>query len=102
MELLSLIFPAYDEAQRIASTISEATDYFDSRRIRCEIIVSADGTDGTREAVRELAAHRSFRGRDLKVIGSSERKGKGHGIREGVRLATGDIIGFADADNKTP
>jgi dolichyl-phosphate beta-glucosyltransferase len=100
MGLLSLIFPAYDEARRIAGTIGEAIDYFDSRGIRCEIIVSADGTDGTREAARELAARRGRH--DLKVIGASERKGKGHGIREAVRLATGDVIGFADADNKTP
>jgi dolichyl-phosphate beta-glucosyltransferase len=36
------------------------------------------------------------------VIGSHKRRGKGHGVREGVRLARGDVIGFVDADNKTP
>jgi dolichyl-phosphate beta-glucosyltransferase len=38
----------------------------------------------------------------LKVIGSVERRGKGYGIRQGVKLAKGDVIGFVDADNKTP
>jgi dolichyl-phosphate beta-glucosyltransferase len=36
------------------------------------------------------------------VIGSPERRGKGHAVREAVRLAAGDVIGFTDADNKTP
>jgi dolichyl-phosphate beta-glucosyltransferase len=102
MQLLSLIIPAYNEVERIGHTVTEAIDYFDARQIRCEIIVSADGTDGTREAVRELAARRPTRVFDIKVIGSIQRRGKGLGIREGVRLATGDIIGFTDADNKTP
>ena len=36
------------------------------------------------------------------MIGSPARRGKGCGLREGVRIAQGDIIGFTDADNKTP
>ena len=38
----------------------------------------------------------------LTVTGSPERRGKGRGVREGTRLAHGDVIGFVDADNKTP
>jgi dolichyl-phosphate beta-glucosyltransferase len=26
----------------------------------------------------------------------------GHGVRRGMRLASGEVVGFADADNKTP
>ena len=36
------------------------------------------------------------------MIGSAERGGKGRGIRNGVALARGQIIGFVDADYKTP
>ncbi len=60
--------------------------------------MAADGTDGTREVARDLAARHP----EIKVIGSPERRGKGLGIRQGVRLAAGDVIGFTDADNKTP
>lgn len=102
MRLLSLIIPAYNEAARIRQTVSEAIDYFDLKGIRAEIIVVADGTDGTREAVSELAARRATLVPEIKVGGSVERRGKGRGIREGVQLASGDIIGFTDADNKTP
>jgi dolichyl-phosphate beta-glucosyltransferase len=95
---LSLILPAYNERASIASTIDGAFACFGNRHIRIEIIVAADGNDGTREVVREMAA----RNPDLRVIGHAERGGKGRGIREAVPLARGTIIGFADADNKVP
>jgi dolichyl-phosphate beta-glucosyltransferase len=101
MKLLSLIIPAYNEVQSIRRTLGEAIEYFDSRGLAFEIIVCADGNDGTREEARELAVS-SGREREIKVLGSVERRGKGRGIREGVRNAGGDLIGFADADNKTP
>ncbi len=95
---LSLIFPAYNEHARIAATIREADSCFRARRLTVEILVAADGTDGTREAAAALC-HEVPR---LKVLGSPERRGKGHGIRQAVHEATGKLIGFADADNKTP
>jgi dolichyl-phosphate beta-glucosyltransferase len=98
MKLVSLIIPAYNEVGRIRTTVGEALDYFDRRQQACEIIVSADGDDGTREAATELGRARP----EIKVIGSTARRGKGRGIREAVRVATGDVIGFSDADNKTP
>ena len=57
-----------------------------------------DGNDGTREVVAELARtdHR------IAVLGDSRRGGKGLAIRSGVVQARGQIIGFADADNKVP
>jgi hypothetical protein len=36
------------------------------------------------------------------VIGPTERRVKGRGIRDAVAIASGDVIGFSDADNKTP
>jgi dolichyl-phosphate beta-glucosyltransferase len=98
MNLVSLVIPAYNEARRITTTVMEAVDYFAGKGQKCEIIVSADGTDGTREAAQQLVASHPH----IRVIGSPERRGKGHGIRQAIKLATGDIVGFSDADNKTP
>lgn len=95
---ITLILPAYNEMQSIAGTISEAAKYFQTRNLSYEIIVSADGNDGTREVVATLAEKDSR----IKVIGQPERLGKGRGIRKAVALANGAIIGFADADNKVP
>jgi dolichyl-phosphate beta-glucosyltransferase len=95
---ISLILPAYNEARIIPATIGEAVDYFGARGLSYEIIVAADGVDGTREIVRKMA-EANLR---LAAIGSDQRRGKGLGIREAVALAKGAIIGYADADNKVP
>lgn len=95
---VTVILPAYNEAQRISATINDVQGYFGNRHVDYEIIVSADGNDGTREIVHALASQDDR----LKVIGGPERRGKGWGIRQAVKIARGLIIGFADADNKVP
>lgn len=95
---ISLILPAYNESKTIVNTVREAHAYFQSRQLSSQIIVSADGNDGTREKSAELASEIP----GIIVIGSPQRSGKGRGIRLGVQQATGGIIGFADADNKVP
>ena len=95
---ISLILPAYNEAGRIAGTIAEAVSYFQSRRYTYEILVAADGDDGTREIVAKLGQ----RDPAIRAFGDPARRGKGRGIREAVGMAVGSIIGFAAADNKVP
>jgi dolichyl-phosphate beta-glucosyltransferase len=95
---LSLVVPAYNEAATIARTLGLMRDYLLTRDYKWEIIVSADGTDGTREKATEFAGGDSR----FAVIGSPERRGKGRGVRDGMLQAKGQIIGFVDADYKTP
>ena len=95
---ISIIVPAYNEVQSLPRTLASMQAYLNQQQYSYEIIVAADGNDGSRELVAELAAADPR----LSVIGSAERGGKGRGIRNGVALAKGDIIGFVDADYKTP
>jgi glycosyltransferase involved in cell wall biosynthesis len=95
---ISLILPAFNEARAIPVTVGEAVRYFTSRGLRYEIIVAADGGDGTREIVRAMARENPA----IQAIGSGARRGKGIGIRQAVAIARGAIIGYADADNKVP
>jgi dolichyl-phosphate beta-glucosyltransferase len=95
---VSLILPAFNEAGSIRSTIQEAVEYFRSQGLRYQIIVAADGTDGTRERAAEMAVQDPA----ITVFGHPERRGKGRGVREAAQLATGAVVGYADADNKVP
>jgi glycosyltransferase involved in cell wall biosynthesis len=98
MVFLSIIVPAYNEVTRIAGTLDSMRSFLNGQHYEWEIIVSADGQDGTREAA---AAWGKTEPR-LRVIGSPQRLGKGRGVRAGIELASGQIIGFIDADYKTP
>jgi dolichyl-phosphate beta-glucosyltransferase len=96
---LTLIFPAYNEAATIVSTIEESLAYLAGvEGLKTEIIVAADGDDGTREKVRNWA---NGDGR-IQVLGHERRLGKGRGVREAMAMARGEWIGYADADNKVP
>jgi dolichyl-phosphate beta-glucosyltransferase len=95
---LSLVVPAFNEVRSIGSTLTEMRDYLDAQPYAYEIIVAADGNDGTRELVAGLAAQDPR----LSVLGSSQRGGKGRGVREGMAISRGEVLGFVDADGKTP
>jgi dolichyl-phosphate beta-glucosyltransferase len=95
---LSIVVPAFNEARRIGATLEAMRRHLEGTGRDYEILVAADGDDGTREAVAALAVSDPR----LSVFGSPERRGKGRGIREGVARAQGTVIGFVDADDKTP
>jgi dolichyl-phosphate beta-glucosyltransferase len=95
---ISIILPAYNEAGAIEQTIRDTAGYLASRDLACEIIVPADGNDGTREIVRRMAGG----DRRIRVFGKERRRGKGIAIREAVAVAAGVWIGYMDADNKVP
>lgn len=95
---LSIVVPAYNEAARIEATLGSIAAHLERRSLTYELIVAADGDDGTREKVAALQAQDAR----LSVLGSPGRGGKGRGIRLGFERARGRLLGFVDADDKTP
>lgn len=96
---LSVVIPAFDEAERIGPTLAAVRDYFQSRAVQAEIIVVDDGSrDGT--AVRAEAALSGFAA--SRIIRLPGNLGKGAAIRAGVLEARGDLVLFSDADLSTP
>jgi dolichyl-phosphate beta-glucosyltransferase len=71
--------------------------FLDAQDFSYEIIVAADGNDATPEIVSGLAAEWPA----LQLTAEPGRHGKGHGLRRGMALARGEIVGFLDADYKT-
>ncbi len=95
---LSLIIPAYNEAERLVSTLSSAIALLDSRSWSYEIIVVDDGsTDGMGALVDDFA--RRFP--QVRPLHNESNRGKGFSIRVGVSQGSGEVVGFIDADDKT-
>jgi glycosyltransferase involved in cell wall biosynthesis len=91
---LSIVIPAFNEEARIQNTLADYLNWLNSRRTNFELIVIIEGYDNTCEIVRSIAKkeHR------VKYLYNKMRLGKGNAIKSGFELATGEFIGFVDAD----
>jgi glycosyltransferase involved in cell wall biosynthesis len=96
---VSIIIAVYNEAPTVAELLHRVWMQ-PLAGIRKEIIVvESNSTDGSREIVAEfLASHGAESSTDIQVIYQAAPKGKGHAIRQGFTVATGDIFLIQDAD----
>ena len=94
---ISVIIPAYNEAQRIVPTIAAISAHLARARESFEIIVSDDGsTDGTVAMIRLLGL------RNVRVLDPGVNRGKGAAVKAGVLAASGRYVLVTDADLSTP
>lgn len=90
----SFVIPAYNEAARIAPTLSVIAELSASHLGECQVIVVDDGsTDSTAEVARTFQAPHCH----VSVLALPHR-GKGSAIRQGVSVASGEIVVLCDAD----
>lgn len=93
--MLSIIIPAYNEANRIGPTIGKIVDYARSNSLDIELIVVDDGSsDGTADIAQRCDCAR--------IIRLEKNSGKGRAVREGMIAARGDVVMFTDADMSAP
>ncbi|MFH1331680.1 MAG: glycosyltransferase family 2 protein [archaeon] len=96
MKHLSLIIPAYNEEQRIRSTVLNYEKNLSEKFKNYEIIVVLNGCrDDSLKVIKELQQKIP----KLKFLNYEEPIGKGGAIIEGMRYAEGAIVGFVDADD---
>jgi glycosyltransferase involved in cell wall biosynthesis len=96
---LSLIIPAYNEEKRILSPLNTFYDFFYKKLGKdFEIIVVPNNCkDNTLGVVEKFKKGKS----NIKILNIPGYSGKGGAVIEGFKLATGDLIGFIDADEST-
>lgn len=92
---LSVVIPAYDEAESVATLTAELKTVLEARGGQWEILFVDDGSrDGTADAIARLAAA------DPRVKGLSFRRnfGKSAALATGFRAASGRLVVTMDAD----
>jgi dolichyl-phosphate beta-glucosyltransferase len=96
---LSVIIPAFNEAERLPSTLEEAYSWLTEQLADSfEIIVVDDGSsDETVAKTREMIASHPH----LKILVQPQNHGKGAAVKRGMLEAGGDIRLFMDADHST-
>ena len=92
---LSLIFPCYNEADRLPRTLASYLAQLSPRPGEVEVLVVDDGSTDQTFAVAQAIAAQDDR---VRVIRSQPNRGKGFGVRTGVLQASGALIVFTDAD----
>ncbi len=95
---ISVIIPAFNEAERIKGTLDGCCSYLRPRFPSFEVIVADDGSrDETAEVVERVARQAPVK---LAVLGTNQ--GKGAAVRHGLWHSRGSLVLMMDADLATP
>jgi cellulose synthase/poly-beta-1,6-N-acetylglucosamine synthase-like glycosyltransferase len=95
---VTIQLPIFNEKYTVERLLSAVTR-LDYPGDRLQIQVLDDSTDDTADLARRLVAEYRSRGADISWIHRSDRKGyKAGALNEGLRGATGELIGIFDAD----
>lgn len=98
---LSIIIPAFEEAERVRGTIGRIMSYLTAIGLQAEVIVVDDGSaDETSDISKDACAQ--FPDISSRIIRYEQNRGKGFAVRTGLRAAKADIALFSDADLSTP
>jgi dolichyl-phosphate beta-glucosyltransferase len=91
---LSIVIPAYKEANKIGADVAAADAFLSRNQIDGEIILVDDGSpDDTAQAARDLQR----RYERLRVVSYERNRGKGHAVAVGMSVARREFVMFADA-----
>ena len=97
---LSLVIPAYNEAERIAEPLRSMAAHLGSLPYRSEIVVVDDGSrDATSDRVRATAGELAI---PVQLVRYTRNRGKGYALKVGFAAARGERILFSDADLSVP
>jgi len=96
---ISIVIPAYNEEKVIKRSIKKIVKYCSSHFEDYEIIVVDDGSvDNTRQLVSKLISKNPR----IKINKKRSNRGKGYSVKEGVLMASKELVLFTDADLSTP
>lgn len=95
----SIIIPAFNESERIATTLERVLGYAAERSWNAEIIVV---DDGSRDATPDIVRQHMQRNAAVRLLQNPGNRGKGYSVRNGMLNARGEVLLFSDADLSSP
>jgi len=96
---LSLIIPAYNEAQRLRPSLEKILAYLRACDFRAEVVIVDDGSsDGTGELAREVLEGQTA----YRILRHEPNRGKALSVKRGLLEGHGRYLLFSDADLSTP
>lgn len=100
---LSIVIPAYNEADRLPPTLERIREWVDRKRaatgMEIEVLVV---DDGSRDATAAVVTRLISRFDALRLVSNPGNRGKGYSVRHGMLEARGKIALFTDADLSAP
>jgi glycosyltransferase involved in cell wall biosynthesis len=94
---LTVVMPAYNEAENIGAVVESTTAYLGRRGIRYEIKIVDDGSrDGTFDVLARLQRDHPCLG----IVRHARNRGYGSAIRSGLAVAKGTHILVSDGDGQ--
>ena len=99
MYVLSVILPCYNESSNIVGIISSIKSALQGRNDVEIILVDNGSTDSTPQVMEQ--ALQGEHNKQFKTLRIEKNIGYGHGIMEGVRIASGEVIAWTHADLQT-
>ena len=89
---ISIVIPCYNESKTINNVYEKVSNF---QNLEKEIIIIDDcSTDDSRKIIEKIAESDP----NVKVIFKDQNQGKGSALKEGFKLAEGDLIIIQDAD----
>lgn len=98
---LTIVIPAFNEARRIVSTLSDIDKFISEENLTdsYKVLVVSDGsTDNTNEVVSRWINLHCKNKISFELYSYTPNKGKGYAIREGFLRSKTDLVMYSDAD----
>lgn len=92
---LSLVFPAFNEAENLPALLESATKIGDQLGVSFEIVIVDDGSGDDSATILD-----HWRAQDPRIrsVHHATNRGYGAALRAGLREARGELVFFSDAD----
>lgn len=98
MPFLSVVIPVFNEEKRLPQTLDTILTFLKQQPYESEIIISDDGSKDQSVAI----AQEKLKHFNHQILITSQNRGKGHAVRQGMLVAAGRFVLFTDADLSTP